>query len=744
MAGDEVVKTIYQAVDETSGVLGKIGGGVDTLADKSQKSGKGINNFFKNAFEFATGGVILGALQEVGSQIGNIAKAMISGNAEFERYETQFGVLLGSAGAAKKRLEELAEFGAKTPFELPEVVRADKILQAFGLHAADAGKRFGMSGEQIRTVAGDVAAGTGASFEEISTYLGKFSSGATGEAIARFQELGIVTRQQLSDMGLKFSKSGELLSPLDESMTVLLKAMKGKFGGMMDAQSQTFEGMMSNLKDWGGQALRVIGAPLFDAMKEGLGTLLNFLGSDAVKTGLNTFAQTLASGIQGVMGFVTNLAQGFALIFGGGYQADTGVFTVIQTLAKALGFTNQEATAFGKQAILVFHDIQAAVGTVVAWFTANWPKAQAAATTAFTAIGQAIETYAVPVFNALVEAATYVGNAIAERWPKIQEIASAVFSGVSNVVNTVVLPALGFLFDIVKGVANWWITNWPLISPIIQKVADTIGNLVDRYLANFENSVNTVLPAIQKVFETVFPIVQAVVKTAFEAIGTIVTGVLKIINGDIDGGLNDIKTLFVNAWNGIKTFFEELAPKLVATGTNIINGLYDGMVAAGAKIKDFLIGLIKDALGKFADFLDINSPSKLMYWYGNMTVLGFADGIQDSQHMVQKQMAALGQIVNAEAAKIATTPRAIVAGAGSAVTGNGRMLGVNMLPDGGYTTPTTTGSVAADLDAHERRQQGGAAGAVVIEVDGERLGQVVLGGGRGAGSIFREAARAGV
>src|SRR5512139_1309029 len=125
---------------------------------------------------FVIGNVISAGLSKIGDVIGDVKNAMIDGNAEFERYQTQFGVLLGSADAAQKRLKELADFGARTPFELPEVVRADKVLQSFGLHAQDTAKRFGKSGSQIRTVAGDVAAGTGASFEEIAGYLGKFSA----------------------------------------------------------------------------------------------------------------------------------------------------------------------------------------------------------------------------------------------------------------------------------------------------------------------------------------------------------------------------------------------------------------------------------------------------------------------------------------------------------------------------------------------------------------------------------------
>ena len=140
---------------------------------------------------------------------------MVGGNAEFEQYQMRFEVLLKSADAAKQRLAELADFGAKTPFDLPEVVRADTVLQGFGLHSEEAAKRFGYSGAQIRTIAGDVASGSGASFEQIAGYLGKFSAGATGEAIMRFQELGIVTRKQLADMGVQFDKAGSLTSPVE-------------------------------------------------------------------------------------------------------------------------------------------------------------------------------------------------------------------------------------------------------------------------------------------------------------------------------------------------------------------------------------------------------------------------------------------------------------------------------------------------------------------------------------------------
>jgi hypothetical protein len=222
---------------------------------------------------------LTGAIGLAAAGVGALTGGLISGNAEFERYETQFGVLLGSAEAAKERLAELAEFGAKTPFELPQVVQADKVLQGFGLHSEESAQKFGFAGTQIRTIAGDVAAGTGADFQEMSLLIGKFSAGATGEAISRMAELGITNRDELKKMGLEFSKSGELLSPLPEAMNTVLGLMEDKYGGMMNAQSATFEGMMSNAQDWIAGTIRTVSAPIFDKVKDGLGSVLNFLNS---------------------------------------------------------------------------------------------------------------------------------------------------------------------------------------------------------------------------------------------------------------------------------------------------------------------------------------------------------------------------------------------------------------------------------------------------------------------------------
>lgn len=303
MATTAAIDLLIQLRDEASAALGAIGGNLNHLDQQAQHTQGLWGTLFSNATNIASSIDLVKGL--AGGVIG-LASSFISGNAEFERYETQFGVLMGSADAAKQRLADLAQFGASTPFELPELVKADKVLVAFGLHSEDTAAKFGVSGEQILTTIGDVAAGTGVSFEELSLTFGKFASGATGEAIARFQELGIATKEEMAGWGLQFSKSGELLTPAREAFSVLESHVREKFGGMMAAQSQTFEGMVSNLQDWWGATKRTIAEPIFDQLKIGLGAALGVLTAPSTMAAIQNTAQMIAQGIGGTIQFISN------------------------------------------------------------------------------------------------------------------------------------------------------------------------------------------------------------------------------------------------------------------------------------------------------------------------------------------------------------------------------------------------------------------------------------------------------
>jgi phage-related protein len=260
----------------------------------------------------ATSSSALGGFLDIGSKLGlmsvgftglkaaasALTGGLISGNVEMETYQTQLGTLLGSADKARDSLAKLAAFGAATPFELPEIVRAEKVLLGFGLTGDKVFKLTGKNAEQFRTVVGDVAAGTGARFEDIALTFGKFSAGATGEAIARFQELGVATREQMAALGVQFSKSGELLSPLPVAMEAITRIAQQKFGGGMDKLSKTAAGQLSTLADNWTQIKNRFAEPIFEAFRKALGDVNNLISTEGFQATLSSLAETLGGVFQ--------------------------------------------------------------------------------------------------------------------------------------------------------------------------------------------------------------------------------------------------------------------------------------------------------------------------------------------------------------------------------------------------------------------------------------------------------------
>jgi phage-related protein len=616
-------------------LIGDISGFSKSLSDaegKTKSFGASITSTFSSTFGglgqiaggFVIGNIISAGLGAIGNAVGDLKSAMIDGNAEFERYQVQFGVLLGSTDAAQTRLKELAEFGAKTPFELPEVVRADKVLQSFGLHAADAAKRFGMSGSQIRTVAGDVAAGTGASFEEIAGYLGKFSSGATGEAIARFQELGIVTRKELAEMGLRFSKSGELLSPLDESMTVLLQSMQKKFGGMMDAQSNTFEGMLSNMKDWIGQAGRTIGKPIFEKLKVGMKGLMDFLSSpqaqaaiEALASGIANFVSMAIAGIGSVIDwFRANWPQIRAVV-------EPVINSIIGGLQTIIGWVQTNGPAMGQGLVDVWNNVRATIEPAI---TAIGNFIQAV----FGAVGTFLQTHG-------EEITTWIGNT----WSTIRSIVEPVIQWFYETITTVFGGIATWIGENQAGIQAVFQGVWDGIKMFVGTVLEAIRGIVNAVLALLRGDVQGALDAVGQAFRNIWDGIKDYVGRAVETVRMILLIAWAGIKTGVEDAWTGIRTWIENAWQGIIDFFNSLPGRLVEIGRNIIQGLIDGIKTGFENLGNSIREGVEGAIAQTKKNLGIQSPSTVFAEIGLNMMRGMSQGILENASLPQNALSSL-------------------------------------------------------------------------------------------------------
>lgn len=213
-------------------------------------------------------GALAGIAAAVGGVMGlNAAiQQSVRFNAQLEQQAVAFKTLLGNAEAASRRMGELARFAAQTPFELPEIVQASKVLQSLTNGAL-------ASGEGLRLV-GDATAATGRPLEEVAMWVGRLYAGLqsgtpVGEATVRLLEMGLIsgtTARKLNDLAESGQGAGE-------AMTILRDTF-GRLGGAMADQSQTFSGLFSTLTDTFNMALADIGKPLFDGLKQGIGELI--------------------------------------------------------------------------------------------------------------------------------------------------------------------------------------------------------------------------------------------------------------------------------------------------------------------------------------------------------------------------------------------------------------------------------------------------------------------------------------
>jgi hypothetical protein len=214
----------------------------------------GIGSVFKKVFSLPSllmGGGLVGGLGLT------LKKAF-----DMETVETQFKVLLGSTEAAKKRLKELSDFSAATPFELPDIAAASRQLHVFTDGA--------MGGADSLRDIGDASAAVGQNIQEVAFWVGRAYASIKGgqpfgEAAMRLQEMGILTpkvRQQMEEL----QKSGGSAT----RVFALLQNRLGEFSGGMDELSQTGNGLISTLKDNWSLALADFGKAFMGLAKGGL------------------------------------------------------------------------------------------------------------------------------------------------------------------------------------------------------------------------------------------------------------------------------------------------------------------------------------------------------------------------------------------------------------------------------------------------------------------------------------------
>jgi len=219
-----------------------------TAKRRTETLGSSLSGVLKNAFSFTLG---MGFFQAVQAGFRSTVGTMIGFNAQMEQAQIGFTTMLGSAQKAKRFLDDLAAFAAKTPFEFPDLLDASKRMLAYGFAAEDVLPTMQAVGNATAAV------GLGAQgIDRIILALGQMRAKGkvSGEEMRQLTETGIPAWEILAEaMGKSTAEVMDLsqrgLIPADRAIKMFTEGMNKRFPDMMSKMENTWEGVTSTIKD---------------------------------------------------------------------------------------------------------------------------------------------------------------------------------------------------------------------------------------------------------------------------------------------------------------------------------------------------------------------------------------------------------------------------------------------------------------------------------------------------------------
>ena len=227
--------------------------GVKNVSKAVEREGGNIEEIFERLTKAAAAfGVGLSAKEFIAQSV------QIRG--EFQKLEVAFTTMLGSTEKADALMQQMVRTAATTPFDLQGVANGAKSLLAYGVAAEDVNKtliRLGDIAAGLSIPLGDLVYLYGTTMAQGRLYTADLNQ-FTGRGIPMIGELakqfGVAESEVKS-----LVEAGKVGFPEVQKVIESLTNEGGKFGGLMEAQSKTIAGQISNIEDSISQMFNNIG-----------------------------------------------------------------------------------------------------------------------------------------------------------------------------------------------------------------------------------------------------------------------------------------------------------------------------------------------------------------------------------------------------------------------------------------------------------------------------------------------------
>lgn len=550
-----------------------------SLSSAAQHSSSGLLSGFKSAgsglldFGSKVGMTVFG-LKSLADGAVSLGQALLEPNASMEQTTVAFETLLGKGKATQEFLKQLQDFAASTPFEFPELAENAQHMLAFGFSAK----------EVIPTLTdiGDAMSAMGKSTAEIDqvvTVFGQMKAAGkvTADDMMQLTSQGIPAWKMLAEaMHLTIPEVRDLsekgLLPADQAIKDLTAGMHKMFGGGMAAQAQTFNGLLSTLKDNVGAAMRAFTGPLFDQAKAALQKLGDLVSSKQFQDFAKMLGEQVGGALRSLIDWIGQAWNRFQR-----FASDVAKTPGFQAFLEVLRRVGEELTKFPPPGLKAFGD------QIAGLFSSDSLK------TGAKVVGDAFGLLAKGI-----DAASQAVKGIQNAWQQAQ-------------------PLFKFLGDYILST----------FKPVWDQLVWTWQNQLVPAWNQFMDALRPAMPALKFIGEVIGVVILgaflAFIKAlailaqgAVIAFGLIVQALSAVITPVLNGltAISDIVNWVINAWNALPGFFSNLWSTILAGLQAAWDNILAGIQAAWSGITGFFQGLWDGIVGIFQ-----NAINTVVVWF---------------------------------------------------------------------------------------------------------------------------------
>ena len=449
---DGAKKNVESASKDIANSSNSIKSNLSSIGDAFENAERGSQMFAKGLLAIGAAGV---------TAIGFGVKMA----ADLETMTMGFVTLLGSTEKAGEAIEMIKKDAAKTPFELPGLIKANQMLTAV---TKDAGRSEG-----ILLNVGKALTAMGRSGSELDNVIYNLQQIAnTGKIteidIRQFGNAGINVLEMLADYyGTTKAEAVDMVKNSKDAFADLEGAFKmagegsGRFAKAFELQGGTFNQVMSNFKDnlgiTMGEFVKQTG--IFDTVKDALGRITIAIGELSKPENIAKIKELFDS-------LKNNLPIIAGIIIGGLIPAFVGLGISIWTAMAPL---------------LPFIAIGAALGVAVKLLIdamGGWDQANIKLQEALTVISNIYNTWIKPALDMLW---SQIKDNLLPAFQKLWDILSPVLIPILKILGAIVLGvvvvALNVIIGVISLLINWWASLAKSITGIVQYFKDMVKNI---------------------------------------------------------------------------------------------------------------------------------------------------------------------------------------------------------------------------------------------------------------------------